>query len=210
MNNVPCWIIALAAALVLCGVGEAATITTSDFRDFENPFLLTYNIGQVPPNNLTTLGPVKITNSRANSFFWGGAYITGTPSDPAQPGGWGATSEWLPLILNITPPVKAFGVTFDFYGTTVGPTLAVYDGPNGTGQLLGQIESVRVVPPWTAANQPIDFVGVIDDQIRIHSAVLIGHATDRLGIRAMAISVPEPSTTFLLLAGILPLKRWRR
>jgi hypothetical protein len=209
MNYLRRFVIILGTAFVLCGASEAATITTSDFRDFENPFLLTYNIGQVPPGNLTTLGPVKITNSPANMFFWGGAYITGTPSNPAQPGGWGATSERLPLILTINPPVKAFGVTFDFYGTTVGPTLAVYDGPNGTGQLLGQIQSVRVTPPWTATNQPIDFVGVIDDQIRIRSAVLIGYGTDELGIRAMALSIPEPSTTFLLLAGILPLRRWR-
>lgn len=196
------WLVVLAVE-ALCSlpfsVSVAATIT-SDFRDFKDPLLVTYTLGQVPPGNLTTLGPVKITNSTANVIISAGSYLKGTPSDSANVGGWGATALWLPLILNIDKPVQALGITFDNVGNASGSILSVYNGPNGTGQLIGQIESDRVLPPWSATNQPIDFVGVIDKQGQIRSALLSSYGTDQVRIHAIAVSIPEPSTLILALA----------
>lgn len=214
MKSVLCGISALLVVLSITVPAFTAQLT-SDFRDFENPFLLTYSIGQAPPNNLTVLGSVKITNSYPNIVFSGGVYITGTPSDPANVAGWGATSPWLPLMLNFDTPVKAFGITFDSAGNSAGSILAAYDGVSGTGKLIGQIESVPIPTPWSATNQPIDFVGIIDDEIRIRSVRLIAQGADAIQIRAMALSIPEPATALmcqmLLLTSILMQRnRYRR
>lgn len=193
---------ALFAVLSVATQGIAAQLT-SDFRDFDNPFLITYKSGAPPSNNLTTLGPVAITNSPAYLVAYGGSYIIGTPSDPADIGGWGELSRLLPITLNMSVPVQALGVTFDTGFNNFGSILAVYDGPNGTGQLLGQIQSVTIPPPWSTANQPIDFVGVIADSPTIRSARLIAQGSDSIVIRAMALSIPEPATATLFLMSAL-------
>lgn len=190
MKSIPYSVFALLVVFFVADLAFAAT-TTSDFRDFKNPFLVTYRSGQILDSYTTKLGPVKIIFNVGNLSFSGGSYVTGTPSDPANVSGWGAVNQTLPLIFNMDMPIGGFGITFDNIGNTAGSILAVYDGPNGTGQLIGQIESIPVPPPWSATNQPIDFVGVIDENNQIRSAVLTAHGSDAIRIRAMAITVPE-------------------
>ena len=59
----------VSALLVVFSIAVPAIAAqlTSNFRDLDSPFLVTYTIGAIPTDNLTTLGPVKITNSRANT-----------------------------------------------------------------------------------------------------------------------------------------------
>ena len=184
--------------------------TTSDYRDFVEPYLLTYASSGLPP--LTTVGPVHITNSPANSVFDGFSFVTGTPADPSDTDGWGAAGPFLPIILDFDRRLRAFGITFNTVGNQQGSLLSVYDGPHGTGNLIGQIQSVVVPPPWSAANQPIDFVGVIDNSQRILSAVLSATGTDDIQISAIALSIPEPSISSIAIAMLIGMagSRYRR
>jgi hypothetical protein len=113
-------------------------------------------------------------------------------------------------VLNFDMPVAAFGVTFGSTGNSFGSILRVYRGPNGTGQLVGQIESVVIPAPWSASRQPIDFVGVVDDYPSIRSVVLSGHGTELVFVHAIAVGIPEPSSFALLALSVfatLPTRR---
>jgi hypothetical protein len=48
-----------------------AAQTTSDFRDFVNPYLITWHHVPVPPTNPFALGPVSITRTAAGNTFFG-------------------------------------------------------------------------------------------------------------------------------------------
>lgn len=202
MKSVFCGVSTLFAVLFISKLAFAAQLT-SDFRDFESPFLVTYPIGLPPLGGVSTLGPVTITNSPTNSAACCAAYFIGTPSDPADVGSWGGTGRLLPITLNMSAPVKAFGITFETSFNDLGSILAVYDGPNGTGQLIGQVQSIVVPPPWSEANQPIDFVGVIDEYQRIRSARLFAQGSDRVLIAAMALSIPEPTVLSTLVTAAM-------
>ena len=145
-----------------------AAITTSDYRDFIDPYLATWVVGQtLPPPNPLQVGPVSITrNIDPTNVIGSFSFITGTVSDPATPDGWGTWTGGDSITLNLNIPVSAFGVTFSNLRSNLGSVLSAFDGPNGTGQLIGQVESVVIPAPWNANKQPIDFVGVIDDHPR--------------------------------------------
>jgi hypothetical protein len=189
-----------------------AAFTTSDYRDFVDPYLAKWEVGQnLPPSNPFTVGPVSITRDIDPTNVQGGfSFITGTPSDPAAPGGWGTWTGGGSVKLNLSAPVSAFGVTFSRPGNSFGSILSAYDGPNGTGQLIGQIESVVIPAPWSASNQPIDFVGVVDNHPSIRSVVLSGHGTELLFVHALAVSIPEPSTIPLAIIACATLLTRRR
>ena len=183
-----------AAALCCAVTDQGLAQTTSDYRDFVEPYLLTYPSSGLPPN--TTVGPVHITTSPANVVFDGFGFVTGTPADPSDIDGWGAAGSFSPIVLDFDRRLRAFGVTFYTVNNQQGPLLSVYDGPAGTGNLVGQIQSVKVPPPWSASNQPTDFVGVIDNSRRILSAVLSPTGgDDGVRISAIAVAIPEPSTS---------------
>lgn len=196
---------ALSAIFAAAPALAATAVATSDYRDFSNPYLATWEIGQNMPGNTFTVGPVSMTHdlSLINGIF-AFSFTTGTPSDPATPSGWGTWFGGEVITLNLDRPVAAFGATFSSTRSSFGSILRAYDGPNGTGQLLGQIESIVVPAPWSASKQPIDFVGVIADQASIQSVVLSGHGTEQVFVHAIAVSIPEPSAA-LLVTTLLPL-----
>jgi hypothetical protein len=68
-----------------------ATFVTSDYRNLMHPYLATWVVGQtLPPSNPFTVGPVSITRDiDPTNVTSGFDFMTGTPSDPSAPGGWG-------------------------------------------------------------------------------------------------------------------------
>lgn len=187
--------------LLLSQISNANTITTTRYTDLPNSELVTYDIGQVPPGNVTDFGAVQVTNSPANSVFAGATVDLG-PDDPIGCCGWGASTGVAPIKFEFSQPVAAFGVTF-FHPFNGPGTLRVFDGPAATGELLGEIRS--------SSTMRHDFVAAWSDVRNIRSASIVGSGlSGGVHIGAMAVSLtpmPEPSSACLLLGGGLILTR---
>ena len=85
-----------------------------------------------------------------------------------------------PLTLNFSAPVASFGVSFQQMppssegGAFSSPdTLKVFDGANGTGNLLGTVTSSGFLPAGDPTGQH-SFVAVLSGSANIRSAVLVG------------------------------------
>ena len=200
--------------LALSTTVHADSVLITDFTQISGATFLDF-----PPTivlNPISVGGVLIT---PNHPMVAGAFVAFHPGGPADPGsGDGyiscncvtvATSS---IVLNFSSPVAAFGVTFQHiflspnfgFAIHVPAVLQVFDGPNGSGNLLGSITSVG----WLGAfdGNP-DFVAIWSDSLNIRSAVLTGtHPETRaFAVDGYAVSqtpVPEPATLLLLTMGL--------
>lgn len=128
---------------------------------------------------------ITSSNDADGSFF---NFTAGTADAPGSGDGFldfnnADFSNVSPLTLNFSTPVAAFGVSFMHMAPTIEngnftdpAVLKVYDGPNGTGNLLGTVTSSGFVsgvnPLNPNGNQ--SFVAVLSSRANIESAVLVG------------------------------------
>lgn len=128
---------------------------------------------------------ITASNDADGSFF---NFTAGTPDAPGSGDGFldfnnADFSNVSPLTLNFSQPVAAFGVSFMQLAPSIDggnfsdpAVLKVYDGPNGTGHLLGTVTSSGFVagvnPLNPNGNQ--SFVAVLSSKANIESAVLVG------------------------------------
>jgi hypothetical protein len=190
---------------------HATTVTTSDFLDVDGAQFAAIEQSLSLEPYSQGVGPVTVSSAQTSSSF--GSLVSFDPPDPNNPAGNTIIGYHLPQapgVLNLSEPVAAFGVTF-LHITAVAPDqspaiLTVYDGPNGTGNLIGQITSQPIPPPWSSDNRPYDFVAVWTSERSIRSAVLDGaNPVREASIVGMAISlvpIPEPSTLGLIVVSL--------
>lgn len=132
---------------------------------------------------------VTITGDPATVLGSIGPTVSTVPSDPGDGLGW-SHPQTFDLILNMSQPVAAFGISFihaGFFSATDPVRLDVYDGLDGTGSLVGTV--------WSSGLPPrVDFVGIWSDLPNIRSAVIpyIGHQTSADGYGVSL--TPRPSS----------------
>jgi hypothetical protein len=161
--------------------GQATITTTTQFTTIASGVFI-----DLPASSFltpVTAGTVTITasNDADGSFF---NFTPGTPDAPGSGDGFldfnHDAFNVSPLVLNFSTPVAAFGVSFMQMSPTIEggnfsspAVLKVYDGANGTGNLLGSVTSSGFVPT-TNPNGHQSFVAIESSVANIRSAVLVG------------------------------------
>ena len=159
-----------------------------------------------------TVGDLTITCTHAgNPGVFAQGSVSGPPSDPGNGSGFSMRS---PVTLDFSVPLAAFGVTFNRWGAVHPATLEVFDGPGGTGNLLGSISSAAYSYPVSQENPPQDFVGIWSSEVNIRSAVMYGSGSEKKyegdGYGFSFTAVPEPGVIVaVLLCGLASLVLWR-
>lgn len=191
---------------------HADPIVITDFRQITGAVFV-----DLPASNSLPPLPVDSVIITPDQSLVVGSFAGFAAGDPANPGsGDGYIScncFGVPLTsvtLNFSSPVAAFGVTFTLFdpsrgfGNNFPALLQVFDGPNGTGNLLGSVMTVG----WLGGiNGNADFVAIWSDSLNIRSAVLTGIDPNTRGffVDGYGLSqtpVPEPITLVLLSTGL--------
>jgi hypothetical protein len=161
---------------------QGAVTTTTQFTVIANAAFI-----DLPASSfLTSVSALGVTITASNdadgSFF---NFPAGTADAPGSGDGFLDFNHDLftnvsPLTLNFSAPVAAFGVSFlemppsSEGGAFSSPdVLKVFDGPNGTGNLLGTVTSAGFQPAGDPSGQH-SFVAVLSSSANIRSAVLAG------------------------------------
>ncbi|MEM9415080.1 MAG: PEP-CTERM sorting domain-containing protein [Planctomycetota bacterium] len=219
-------IITAVLGLGIAGPMAADLVGVRDYSAFHDP----YAANLVGTSRLVAVdaGPVTITPDAefaTGSYGFGGATFSLSPF-PRDGQGFISTSIPAPvgnqldqLVLNLSEPVAAFGVTFSHRDTFVfqdveaeldtPAVLSAYSEADGGGELLGTVQSLGLP---TGVQNSIDFVGLVGDEREIRSVVLTGSGPyQSFAVDAYAVSlVPEPGGLVLLGFGGLLLARRRR
>jgi hypothetical protein len=162
--------------------GPGAVATTTQFTAIANASFI-----DLPASSfLTPVSAAGVTITASNdadgSFF---NFPAGTADAPGSGDGFLNFNHDLftnvsPLTLNFSAPVASFGVSFQQMppssegGAFSSPdTLKVFDGANGTGNLLGTVTSSGFLPAGDPTGQH-SFVAVLSGSANIRSAVLVG------------------------------------
>ncbi len=201
-------------ALSVPGATAALTTTSSFTAISEAVFVNGSGYGLLQPY---TSGPLTITPSfNFGSGTFSGYTPPGVPGEPGDGNGFVASlrapSPHGDLTLNFSTAVAAFGATFIHldattlrrWGLHLPGTIRAYDGPDGSGNLLGSVNSAG----WfaSALGYNFDFVAVMSDSQNIQSVVIGGSVEPKgFGLDGYAYSltpVPEPMAASLLLLGL--------
>jgi hypothetical protein len=123
-------------------------------------------------------------------------------SDPGSGDGW-TNPQTIPVVLDMSTPVAAFGLSFihsGLLGGTLPARLDVFDQQGGAGNLIGTVTSAGYPP-----GPRVDFVGIWSDAVNIRSAVVPyeQHQTSVDGYGVSLTPIPEPG--FLMLCAAAPL-----
>lgn len=203
-------------------VARAATINTSSFTDIPDAVYVNgsgYSLLQP-----LTFGDLTVTSSATSGSGTFTGYVPpGTASDPGDGFGYLASyrapSPVGDVTINFSKPVAAFGVTFFHldattlirWGMHLPGLIRAYDGPNGTGNLLGAVASSGWFP--TARGYNFDFVAVMSTAVDIQSVIIGGEREPKgFGADAYAFSftpIPEPSGAAVFSLGMLGMWRLR-
>jgi hypothetical protein len=136
-----------------------------------------------------TFGSVLITADQPLATGSFASFATGGSDDPADGSGYFATTTGIgarlisSITLDFSLPLAAFGVTFHHFpperntGNDFPALLQVFDGPSGSGNLLGSISSSGLLTSDPGGNP--DFVAVWTDTLNIRSAILTGTGPSR-------------------------------
>jgi hypothetical protein len=215
MNVSPSAGVVAATLLAVNACGMGSLWSTTSFQDISGAEFL-----DLPGSSLLeplVSGPVTVT---PDNLYMSGAFFnftpSGNPADPSSGDGFAASlkGNWKagPLTLNFSAPVAAFGLTFAHFapdhvfgtwGAAQPATLFAYEGPNGSGRLLGSVASSGWEGPWSAS---FDFVGLWSDSLNIRSVILSGtsegktFAVDGYGLSLTPI--PEPGTIVFIGLGL--------
>jgi hypothetical protein len=198
-----------------CQLHAAAIAVTSFNQVADNQFV---NINPVmigpPVPAPISIGQLTITSGTIDPGAQFGDFLGLAPGSTNDPGdGSGRAFATQDYRVNFNLPLAAFGVTFYHAAADNGmdfpAILRVYDGPNGTGSLIGTVTSSGslVLPARD------DFVGVWSDSHNIRSAVMFG-TSDYRGILVDAYGfsftpVPEPSPMLLVALATFGWWSWR-
>lgn len=189
----------------------ATIITTSDFLAINGGEFGGWPSGISDRLHPVTIGSVTFSFSNAantqHSIGSSFSFTVGGGSDPSTRHYFGRPFSGSPeTVIDFSEPLSAFGVTFHMDDAE----LQVFDGPGGTGMLLGSIVGTPPGPPWGTTNRPVDFVAVISDQQNIRSAKVVGftdateYGVSGIGF-SLPLTVPEPSTFALGILGLFGL-----
>jgi hypothetical protein len=202
--------------LIWSGNVQASAVGVTHFTAIENAVFVDVPSGNVLPPIVS--GGLIITHTP--NFVVGGfaSFAIGGPDDPSTGDGYSSMKFGAVPVefvtLNFSIPLAAFGVTFQHIGGSADPALlSAFDGPNGTGNLIGSIQTTG----WLGGGSHPDFVAVWSDAINVRSAVLTGTGPSyRILVDAYGYSltpVPEPSSFALMVAGMAVacwLRHWVR
>ena len=206
-------ILSLFFLLGLSSTVRADSVLITNFTQISNRTFADLSSG----NLLTPISLGGVLISPNPSLVSGGfsLFAMGSPADPGSGDGYTvcicAGISVSSFTLNFSSPLAAFGVTFHHFfpnqgvGNELPALLQVFDGPNGSGNLLGSIMSVG----WLGgANGNADFVAIWSNSVNIRSAVLTGtdpntrgFAVDGYGVSQTPI--PEPATLLLISTGLV-------
>ncbi|HEY2910784.1 MAG TPA: hypothetical protein VGI99_11085 [Gemmataceae bacterium] len=180
-----------------------AVTTTTQFTAIANATFI-----DLPASSfLTPVSAAGVTiiasNDADGSFF---NFPVGTADAPGSGDGFINFNHDLftnvsPLTLNFSAPVASFGVSFlqmppssEGGAFSTPDVLKVYDGANGTGNLLGTVTSSGFLPAGDPTGQH-SFVAVLSSSANIHSAVLVGTGpTLGFAVDGYALSVTPQGT----------------
>lgn len=219
-NAFLCWFSALA---LFANCADAALTTTSSFTAIpDGVFVNGSGYSLLQPY---TSGPLTISpNSTFASGTFSGYTPPGVPDEPGDGNGflasYRAPSPYGDLTIDFSTPVAAFGATFIHldattlrrWGLHLPGTIRAYDGPYGTGNLLGSVNSSG----WfaTPRGYNFDFVAVMSAAQNIQSVVIGGAVEPKgFGLDGYAYSftpVPEPMPGALIYLGLTTLICWPR
>jgi hypothetical protein len=190
--------------LALAFTLRAGTTTVTSFTEIANARFVNVGTGIYPPPAIS-IDSLRITPLPPEAGALFGDFVgfqAGTTNDPGD--GSGAAFAFQNYTINFSSPLAAFGSTFYHLqtgadnGMAFPALLSVYDGPNGSGHLIGSVTSSGYLEPG-AGNA--DFVGVWSDSINIRSAVMVGTSQYRgFQVDGYGLSftpIPEPSTIAL-------------
>lgn len=171
----------LVGTSVLYKEATAGAIAVTDFTKIANARFI-----DVPAS--ASLDPITFDSTviTADQLFVSGAFIsfpTGGPSIPGDGGGYHANEGDISrpissITLDFSSPLAAFGVTFVHmppergFGNDSPALLQIFDGPNGSGNLVGSITSSGLLT--SNPDGAPSFVAVWSNAINIQSAVLTG------------------------------------
>ena len=216
MKPVPRVIIVAAAIVGFSNSAAGTVVATSDFNQLQSGHFGGYASGidsRLPP--LTIDGVTfTFTPSGSSGQHNGGVSFPFTAassgSDPAVQAFFGRPFSGPPeTFIDFSQPLYAFGVTFIVGGGSFPEDglLQVYDGPGGTGNLIGSVVGSPPPAPWSASNRPVDFVALISDQLNIRSAEVVGAGDPSVyWVAGLGYAtVPEPSTIALMFAALYAL-----
>ena len=209
--------------LTLSTTVHADPVVITDFTQITNAtFVDLPSTNSLIPNSV---GGVLITPNQSLVTGAFAAFAAGGPADPGSGDGYiSCDCAGIPVssvTLNFSSTLAAFGVTFYHFspsrgfGNNAPALLQVFDGSNGSGNMLASITSVG----WLGGlNGNPDFVAIWSDSLNIRSAVLTGTDLNTRGFWVDGYGVsqtptPEPTTLLLLgtgLAGIGVAIRKRR
>jgi hypothetical protein len=206
-------------------VSNATTIGVTRFTQIAGA-----SFYDAPPNNVLaspTIGAITVTPhpTLLNTDFFAANAPQYGPDVPGSGDGFGSSSTGfggaVPLILDFSQPVAAFGATFvHFQNVASDPSftfpvsLQVFSGQDGTGALLGTIidtaGGVTLGGPAFA-----DFRGLWSSSLNISSAEIVGTSPPNGGflVDGYAVSVfpvSEPSVEVPTLLGLIAFAILRR
>lgn len=223
--------LALIACLIITGAFKASgtTLVPAEYEDFVSPMAGNVLGGG---DGLQTVVAGSITIQPQNPGGTRGGFGSGKPPFVTAPfprdgegflsynGGNIPSLDRDSIVLTFSDPVAGFGATF-FHreipfsdqpiGTGQPSTIQLFSGVEGTGDLLGQVQSAGLVG---SSSTSTDFVGLLSEERNIRSAVLFGPSPrNGFAVDAYAITLvplPEPSSLVAVaFVGTLHLRRPR-
>lgn len=205
----------VALASQMAGSAQACIVHVDDFTRMQSAIFI--DLGG-SPTGAVGAGVSIAGNPPMVGWLGLGSSAGPTAADPGDGNGWAAGSIVahrfgdVPVVLDFEVAIAGFGVTFmHFFHPAFQPfdqpgVLEVFDGPGGSGQRIGTVQSSG------GGLEHLDFVGIWSDAINIRSAVIsVGSgsfAVDGYGLTRQA--VPVPSALLLMGPAFLALAASRR
>lgn len=188
------------AAAMMPAAALAGSVSVTDFRLIDGGLYFPISGPLSGEPRVWDLGDVSITSPSASIV--GGTFFPRLDGpDPSGSMRLAYLGNNSPAIFNLSQPVAALGVTFQFTSTRNDAILRVYDAPNASGNLIGSVGAYAIPPPWTLENDPHDFVAIWANDVTIRSFSIDGPSPNQgasiTGYAVSFVTIPEPAAGFL-------------